>query len=67
MLDDFLERNPLYYSDKLDLTISRLNMQKKMKEKTTKSKIFKYTINQYCLNYSMAKYFDSERMNLNIL
>ena len=63
MLDDFLERNPLYYSDKLDLTISRLNMQKKMKEKTTKSKIFKYTINQYCWNYSMAKYFDSEGMN----
>ena len=25
-LDDFLERNPLYYSDKLDLTISALNM-----------------------------------------
>ena len=63
MLDDFLERNPLYYSDKLDLTISALNMQKKMKEKTTKSKIFKYTINQYCWNYSMAKYFDSEGMN----
>ena len=63
MLDDFLERNPLYYSDKFDLTISALNMQKKMKEKTTKSKIFKYTINQYCWNYSMAKYFDSEGMN----
>ncbi len=29
MLDDFLERNPLYYSDKLDLTISILNLQKK--------------------------------------
>ena len=29
MLDDFLERNPLYYSDNIDLTISMLNMQKK--------------------------------------
>ena len=38
-------------------------MQKKMKEKTTKSKIFKYNINQYCWNYSMKKYFDSEGMN----
>ena len=34
-----------------------------MKEKTTKSKIFKYTINQYCWNYSMTKYFDLEGMN----
>ena len=29
MLDNFLERNPLYYSDKMDLTISILNMKKK--------------------------------------
>ena len=29
MLDDFLERNPLYYSDQIDLTISILNMKKK--------------------------------------
>ena len=62
MLDDFLERNPLYYSDKIDLTISMLNMQKKI-ETEPKSHIFKYTVNQYCWNYSMAKYFDSEGMN----
>ena len=62
MLDDFLERNPLYYSDKLDLTISMLNMKKKI-ETEPKSHIFKYTINQYCWNYSMAKCFDKEGMN----
>ena len=62
MLDDFLERNPLYYSDKIDLTISILNMKKKI-ETETKSHLFKYIINQYCWNYSMAKCFDSEGMN----
>ena len=62
MLDDFLERNPLYYSDKIDLTISILNMKKKI-ETETKSHIFKYTINQYCWNFSMAKCFDLEGIN----
>ena len=62
MLDDFLERNPLYYSDKIDLTISILNMKKKI-ETIPKSHIFKYTVSQYCWNYSMAKCFDSEGMN----
>jgi len=62
MFDDFLERNPLYYSDKLDLTISVLNLQKKLKT-SPKSNIFKYTVSQYCWNYSMAKCFDSEGMN----
>ena len=62
MFDDFLERNPLYYSDKLDLTVSILNLQKSMKT-TPKSNIFKYTISQYCWNYSMAKRLDSEGMD----
>ena len=62
MLDDFLERNPLYYSDKIDLTISILNMRKKI-ETIPKSHIFKYTVSQYCWNYSMAKCLDSEGMN----
>ena len=62
MFDDFLERNPLYYSDKLDLTVSTLNLQKSMKT-NPKSNIFKYTISQYCWNYSMAKRFDSEGMD----
>ena len=62
MLDDFLERNPLYYSDKLDLTISILNMTKKMSNQP-RSNIFKYTVNHFCWNYSIAKCFDSEGMN----
>ena len=62
MLDNFLERNPLYYSDKIDLTISTLNMKRKM-DTIPKSHIFKYTVSQYCWNYSMAKIFDSEGMN----
>ena len=61
MLDYFLERNPLYYSDKIDLTISFANMVKKENE-IPKSHIFKYTVNQFCWNYSMAKCFDSEGM-----
>ena len=62
MLDNFLERNPLYYSDQIDLTISILNMKKKMGTEK-KSNIFKYTVSQYCWNYSMAKCFDSKGMN----
>ena len=62
MLDDFLERNPLYYSDNIDLTLSALNMKKKM-DIVPKSHIFKYTVSQYCWNYSIAKCFDSEGMN----
>ena len=62
MLDDFLERNPLYYSDQIDLTISILNMKKKTGTEK-KSNIFKYTVSQYCWNYSMAKCFDSKGMN----
>ena len=62
MLDNFLERNPLYYSDKMDLTLSILNMKKKLNS-IPKSHIFKYTVSQYCWNYSMAKCFDSEGMN----
>ena len=62
MLDDFLERNPLYYSDKIDLTISLLNMKSQINAEP-KSQIFKYTINQYCWNYSMAKCFDYEGMD----
>ena len=62
MLDNFLERNPLYYSDKIDLTISILNMKNKVNT-VPKSHIFKYTVSQYCWNYSMAKCFDAEGMH----
>ena len=62
MLDDFLLRNPLYYSENIDLTISILNMTKKMSTEP-KSHIFKYTINHFCWNYSIGKCFDSDGMN----
>ena len=62
MLDDFLSRNPLYYSPNMDLTISILNMTKKLVTQP-KSHIFKYTINHFCWNYSIAKCFDSDGMN----
>ena len=44
MLDDFLYRNPLFYSPNIDLTISILNATKKIMTQP-KSHIFKYTIN----------------------
>ena len=62
MLDDFLLRNPLYYSANMDLTLSIINMTKKMATEP-KSHIFKYTINHFCWNYSIAKCLDSEGMN----
>ena len=62
MLDDFLLRNPLYYSANMDLTLSIINMTKKMTTEP-KSHIFKYTINHFCWNYSIAKCLDSEGMN----
>ena len=62
MLDDFLLRNPLYYSTNFDLTLSILNMAKKSGTPST-SHIFKYTINHFCWNYSIAKCFDKEGMD----
>ena len=62
MLDDFLERNPLFYSPNMDLTISAINLTKKILIQP-KSHIFKYTINHFCWNYSIAKCFDSDGMN----
>ena len=62
MLDDFLNRNPLFYSPNIDLTISILNATKKIMTQP-KSHIFKYTINHFCWNYSIAKCFDSDGMN----
>ena len=62
MLDDFLSRNPLFYSPNMDLTISAINLTKKISTQP-KSHIFKYTINHFCWNYSIAKCFDSDGMN----
>ena len=67
MLDDFLSRNNLYFSDKLDLTISLINLNK-IKENlnnndNNKSFIFRNTIIKYCWNYSIGKYFDIDGMS----
>ena len=64
MIDDFLLRNNLYYTDKIDLTISLLNLNS-IKEKRVKkdSFIFQNTITKYCWNYSLGKYFDVKGMN----
>ena len=64
MIDDFLLRNNLYYADKIDLTISLINLNS-IKEKRVKkdSFIFQNTIPKYCWNYSLGKYFDVKGMN----
>ena len=63
MIDDFLLRNNLYFSDNLDLTISLINLNK-IKEKggEKNSFIFKNSINKFCWNYSIGKYFDAKGM-----
>ena len=64
MIDDFLMRNNLYFSDKLDLTISLINLSKiKERRDQTNSFIFPNSINKYCWNYSLGKYFDAKGMD----
>ena len=66
MIDDFLSRNNLYFSDKLDLTISLINLNKIKENKMNNinnSFIFKNSIIQYCWNYSIGKYFDIEGLD----
>ena len=65
MIDDFLSRNNLYFSDKLDLTISLINLNKIKENKMNNinnSFIFANSITKYCWNYSIGKYFDIEGM-----
>ena len=63
MLDDFLLRNPLYYSDSFDLTVSFKMYEKQIKNKVIPSSyIFPYTISYFAWNYSIAKIFDSKGM-----
>lgn len=64
MLDDFLERNPLYYSDTMDLTIScRSYKEKKEKQNPFVSYIFPFSIPHFTWNYTIAKEFDYKGMN----
>lgn len=64
MLDDFLARNPLYYSDTMDLTISFKSYKKRIENNsyTFKSFLFPYSIPFYCWNYSIATIFDYKGM-----
>lgn len=64
MLDDFLERNPLYFSDTMDLTIScKSYKEKKEKQNVFVSFIFPFSIPYFAWNYTIAKDFDYKGMN----
>ena len=64
MVDDFLLRNNLYFSDKIDLTISLVNLNKLKEDGGNKdSFIFPNSIVKYCWNYSIGKYFNIKGMN----
>ena len=64
MIDDFLLRNNLYFSDKIDLTISLVNLNKIKEDGGIKdSFIFPNSIGKYCWNYSIGKYFNIKGMN----
>lgn len=68
MIKDFLERNPLYFSDSFDLTLSFYQMEKCYEDKINNIKninsvIFPYTVNEYCWNYCIADVLDKEGMN----
>jgi hypothetical protein len=64
MLNDFLQRNPLFYSDSFDLTISfkNLNNQLENKKEKNNSNIFPNTITYFAWNYSLGKIFDYKGM-----
>ena len=65
MLNDFLQRNPLFYSNSFDLTISfkNLNNQLENKKEKNNSNIFPNTITYFAWNYSLGKILDYEGMN----
>jgi len=63
MLDSFLERNPLYYSDTIDLSISFRKYKNQINDMNINSYIFPYSIVPFVWNYSIAKIFDFKGMN----
>ena len=56
MINDFLERNPLFYSDKIDLSMSFQFMRKRVEERrdTPDSTIFRFSNQIYCWNSFLA-------------
>ena len=63
MLDNFLERNPLYYSDTIDLSIAFRKYKNQINDMNLNSYIFPYSIAPFVWNYSIAKIFDFKGMN----
>ena len=70
MINNFLERNPLFYSDKIDLSMSFQYTKKRTEENfSTYSTIFRFSNLIYCWNLSLAETYnrknDDERENKN--
>ena len=71
MISDFLERNSLYYSDTLDLTMSFQFIKKRMNNKgcSPDSMLFRFTNHFYCWNSNLAaefnRTFEEEEDNCN--
>lgn len=60
MINDFLKRNPLFYSDKLDLSMSFQFTKKRIEEKgtTLDSTIFRFSNEIYCWNSHLAEEYN---------
>ena len=70
MINDFLERNPLFYSDKIDLSMSFQFIRKKKEEMISPSStIFRFSNQIYCWNSHLAddynRKFDENNDNQN--
>ena len=60
MINDFLARNPLFYSDKIDLSISFQSMRKRLDEKkdSPNSAIFRFSNQIFCWNSFLAEAYN---------
>ena len=60
MINYFFQRNPLFYSDTIDLTKSFLYLKKRMNSATADTMIVKYTnhVHVYCWNPYLARPFN---------
>ena len=70
MINDFLKRNPLFYSEKIDLSMSFQYTKKRIEQNITPySTIFRFSNINYCWNYSLAnsynRKYDEENKNKN--
>lgn len=64
MINDFLQRNPLFYSDKIDLTMSFQYLRKRYESKSSPdTTIFRYTNHIYCWNSNLAGIYNREYNN----